>query len=295
MISALLVLQHTPAALNTETHSQDFWALTASVSDDLMLIRLASHVSLAPLCGYLRLCRLEFCWCCCLPCLVDAFHYVNSVVGLYCVLQIHPLHLLQSPAEVCECVRLCVFVRRLCTADLCVLFQNESPTTSRQSPANGHSSINSSILVRTPTPNHKKTKNPSIRLPPSHFPHFFFSFCHAVVSWYFYMSVSLHSVAACISHEFFSFHFVLNRVTVVVAVGLDVDGWCRRSPNSLPCHSPCSSVWAKGPPPCPISQFTNWCASQSLLRCCASLLTKTHWGSSGHDGARRRAPTLLFY
>lgn len=38
----------------------------------------------------------------------------------------------------------------VCAADLCVLFQNESPNTSRQSPANGHSSINSSILVRTP-------------------------------------------------------------------------------------------------------------------------------------------------
>lgn len=37
-----------------------------------------------------------------------------------------------------------------CITDLCILFQKESPTTSRQSPANGHSSINSSILVRTP-------------------------------------------------------------------------------------------------------------------------------------------------
>lgn len=42
------------------------------------------------------------------------------------------------------------------------------------------------------------------------------------------MSVLLHSFAACVSHELFSFHFALNRVTVVVAVGLDVDGWCRR-------------------------------------------------------------------
>uniref|UniRef100_A0A8C1LJE7 Calcium/calmodulin-dependent serine protein kinase a n=2 Tax=Cyprinus carpio TaxID=7962 RepID=A0A8C1LJE7_CYPCA len=33
-----------------------------------------------------------------------------------------------------------------CFADLCILLQKESPPTSRQSPANGHSSINSSIL-----------------------------------------------------------------------------------------------------------------------------------------------------
>lgn len=48
-------------------------------------------------------------------------------------------------AHVCECV-----------SDLCVLLQRESPSTSRQSPANGtgHSSVNSSILVRTPTPKH---------------------------------------------------------------------------------------------------------------------------------------------
>lgn len=166
-------------------HSQDFWALTASVNDDFMLIRLASRVSLAPLCGYLRLCMLEFCWCCCLPCLVDAFHYVNSVVGLYCVLQIH-LHLLQSTPEVCECMRLCVFVRRLCTADLCVLFQNESPTTSRQSPANGHSSINSSILVRTPTPTIEKQKIPRSDYHPAISSSFFFFFfsvtllCHGI-------------------------------------------------------------------------------------------------------------------
>uniref|UniRef100_A0A673LQS6 Calcium/calmodulin dependent serine protein kinase n=1 Tax=Sinocyclocheilus rhinocerous TaxID=307959 RepID=A0A673LQS6_9TELE len=39
-------------------------------------------------------------------------------------------------------------VRLLCCfADLCILLQKESPSTSRQSPANGHSSINSSILI----------------------------------------------------------------------------------------------------------------------------------------------------
>uniref|UniRef100_A0A671R6E1 Calcium/calmodulin-dependent serine protein kinase a n=1 Tax=Sinocyclocheilus anshuiensis TaxID=1608454 RepID=A0A671R6E1_9TELE len=39
-------------------------------------------------------------------------------------------------------------VRLLCCfADLCILLQKESPSTSRQSPANGHSSINSSILA----------------------------------------------------------------------------------------------------------------------------------------------------
>jgi len=42
-------------------------------------------------------------------------------------------------------------VRLLCCfADLYILLQKESPSTSRQSPANGHSSLNSSILVRIP-------------------------------------------------------------------------------------------------------------------------------------------------
>lgn len=163
-----------------------------------MLIRLASHVSLAPPCGYLRLCRLEFCWCCCLPCLVDAFHYVNSVVGLYCVLQIHPLHLLQSPPEVCECVRLCVFVRRLCTADLCVLFQNESPTTSRQSPANGHSSINSSILVRTPTPNHKKNKKSHDQTTTQPFPFSFFFFSLSLCCVMVFLHVRVITFSCCV-------------------------------------------------------------------------------------------------
>lgn len=208
----------------------------------------------------------------------------------------YTLHLLQSTPEVCEYVRLCVFVRRLCTADLCVLFQNESPTTSRQSPANGHSSINSSILVRTPTPTIEKQKIPRSDYHPAISSSFFFLlfFCHAVVSWYFYMSVLLHSVAACVSHELFSFHFALNRVTVVVAVGLDVDGWCRR-PQLTPVSFSLFICLSQSNGGCPISQFTNWCASQSLLRCCASLLTKTHRGSSGHHGARRCAPTLLFY
>lgn len=31
----------------------------------------------------------------------------------------------------------------------CVLFQRDSPSTSRQSPANGHSSTNNSVSVRT--------------------------------------------------------------------------------------------------------------------------------------------------
>lgn len=151
-------------------------------------------------------------------------HFITSTLWwVSIVFYKYTLHLLQSPPEVCECVRLCVFVRRLCTADLCVLFQNESPTTSRQSPANGHSSINSSILVRTPTPNHRK-KIPRSDYHPAISSFFFLSFCHAVASWYFYMSVLLHSVAGCVSHELFSFHFALNRVTVVVAVGLDVDG-----------------------------------------------------------------------
>lgn len=88
----------------------------------------------------------------------------------------YTLHLLQSTPEVCEYVRLCVFVRRLCTADLCVLFQNESPTTSRQSPANGHSSINSSILVRTPTPTIEKQKIPRSDYHPAISSSFFFSF-----------------------------------------------------------------------------------------------------------------------
>lgn len=54
--------------------------------------------------------------------------------------------------EMCVCVCMCENVCVLRAADLCVLFQKESPSTSRQSPANGHSSINSSILVRTPLP-----------------------------------------------------------------------------------------------------------------------------------------------
>lgn len=112
-------------------HSQDFWALTASVNDDFMLIRLASRVSLAPLCGYLRLCMLEFCWCCCLPCLVDAFHYVNSVVGLYCVLQIHPPSSQpQKCVNVCACVCLCAG----CALLTCVSYFRMSPPPPPGSP-----------------------------------------------------------------------------------------------------------------------------------------------------------------
>lgn len=50
-----------------------------------------------------------------------------------------------------------------CITDLCILLQKESPTTSRQSPANGHSSVNSSILVRTP----QSSQMPDLPLPPT--------------------------------------------------------------------------------------------------------------------------------
>lgn len=64
-----------------------------------------------------------------------------------------------------------MYVRWLCAADLCVLFQKESPTF-RQSPANGLSSINSSILVRTPTPikPHRQIYKYSSLLFPSYLP-----------------------------------------------------------------------------------------------------------------------------
>ena len=94
------------------------------------------------------------------------------------------------------CVRfvyVCLCVWWLCAADLCVLFQKESPNTSRQSPANGHSSINSSILVRTPSP--RKTPPPSPQTDPQPFlsplsPSVRLIY-HADLSWYIYMFVSL--------------------------------------------------------------------------------------------------------
>lgn len=95
------------------------------------------------------------------------------MVGLDCVYLPLPSPTVTTQKTVCVCARMnkCVWLRAhecvsptcvpmsmsVCAlADLCVLFQNESPNTSRQSPANGHSSINSSILVRTPRPLRKK-------------------------------------------------------------------------------------------------------------------------------------------
>lgn len=49
--------------------------------------------------------------------------------------------------ELCVCVCACACTC-FCVAEHSVLFQKESPSTSRQSPANGHTSITSSILVR---------------------------------------------------------------------------------------------------------------------------------------------------
>lgn len=49
-------------------------------------------------------------------------------------------------------VNISVFVLVFCVNEPCVLFQRDSPSTSRQSPANGHSSTNNSVSVRTLAP-----------------------------------------------------------------------------------------------------------------------------------------------
>lgn len=96
---------------------------------------------------------------------------------------IYPFHHLQwQPRRPCVCACACVraWLRAhecvsltcapmsvsVCAADLCVLFQNESPNTSRQSPANGHSSINSSILVRNPPPTTPSKSNNKLQNTP---------------------------------------------------------------------------------------------------------------------------------
>lgn len=124
---------------------------------------------------------------------------------------IHPFHHLQSlPRRLCVCA--CVWLRAhecvsptcapmsvsVCAADLCVLFQNESPNTSRQSPANGHSSINSSILVRTPPAPLKKTKTKSNKLQKKNTPTTPKTDCASLLS----SSIACHLSGECVFKEF---------------------------------------------------------------------------------------------
>lgn len=103
-----------------------------------------------------------------------------TVAGLDCVYPPLPLPPVTTQKTVRVCVRVWLRAHEcvsptcapmsvsVCAADLCVLFQNESPNTSRQSPANGHSSINSSILVRTPPPPCKTKKNKKQQITKKH-------------------------------------------------------------------------------------------------------------------------------
>lgn len=171
LISAFLMFsEHSPGCEHTDIRfclGMTWWS---------WLLRF--NVSLPPPSGDFRTCRLKGHWRC---------HYPPQKPTLSNTYDHCP--------EVRVCVRVCLWW--LCAADLCVLLQKESPTTSRQSPANGHPSINSSILVRTTTCG-KKTPQTD---PQSSVHWCIVVFLHVFLSFYIYLSVVCVSVSFWVQYQ----------------------------------------------------------------------------------------------